>query len=434
MSQDVLKISEFNKYVKDVLNAGFPQEVWICGELQQYNRNKTKRHIFFELVEKDAESKDVKARIGLVIFAGRNSHIQGVLKKSENAFELKDDIEVKFKCKVDFYVPHGALRLVVEDIDPTYTLGKLAQEKQKLIAELKKAGTLDKNKQLELTAVPLNLGLVTSFDSAAYNDFISEMTKSGFGFKIFIENALVQGKNAEADVCRALNKLKKVKDLDAVVITRGGGSIAELSCFDSKLIAEAIAEYPIPVLTGIGHEIDLSVTDLAAHTFAKTPTAVAQLICNRIQWYIERADELIDEVISLAQTKISDEKLKLRDSAMALQANTIQYLKGHGENLVRYLEILRQKPVGIVKDSAKSLSACKELLGKTLNQRMSSEKLKLKNYEKIVNIVHPKNTLKRGFSLTRTKDGKIVKSVKDVNTFDEVTTEVGDGCVRSTVN
>ena len=162
MNKEFLTVSELNILIKDVLNYGFPNAVWICGEIQGFDRNRDKKHIFFELCEKDPASKDITARIGLVIFAGRKNYIDEILKSSENAFQLKDDIEVKFLCRVDFYPPHGAVRLTVESIDPVYTLGKIAQERQKLIALLKQKGTLEKNKSLALPLVPLNIGLITS--------------------------------------------------------------------------------------------------------------------------------------------------------------------------------------------------------------------------------------------------------------------------------
>ena len=211
MPKDYLRVSELNQRIQDVIHVGFPQPLWICGEIQGFDRNRSKNHIFFELVEKDPDSKNIIAKIGLVLFAGRKAHIQEILGKSENAFALKDDIEVQFACSIDFYPPHGAVRLIVESIDPTYTLGKLAQEKQKLIAFLKKRGTLDKNKQLELSPVPLHIGLVTADDSAAYNDFCSELKRSGFAFTVYMHNALMQGKAAEADVFKAMGALEKLE-------------------------------------------------------------------------------------------------------------------------------------------------------------------------------------------------------------------------------
>src|SRR3989338_2820686 len=166
MQSEYLKVSELNELIQDVLRAGFPRPVWVCGEIQGYNRNRGKTHIFFELIEKDPNSEKIVAKIGLVLFSGKNAHINEILKSSENAFALRDDIEVKFSCSIDFYPPHGAVRLVVESIDPTYTLGRLAQEKQRLIALLKQNGTLDKNKQVALPDVPLQIGLITADDSA----------------------------------------------------------------------------------------------------------------------------------------------------------------------------------------------------------------------------------------------------------------------------
>src|SRR3989338_8247648 len=232
MAQEYLRVSQLNELIQDVLHAAFPQPVWVCGEIQGYDRNRGKNHIFFELVEKAPASENIIAKIGLVLFSGRKAHINEVLKKSENAFALRDDIEVKFACSVDFYPRHGAVRLIVESIDPAYTLGRLAQERQKLIAELKEKGVLDKNKLLELPPVPLNIGLVTSDDSAAYHDFCAELRHSGFGFRVFLYNALMQGSKAEKEICQGVEQLGGMEGPEVIVITRGGGSIADLSCFD----------------------------------------------------------------------------------------------------------------------------------------------------------------------------------------------------------
>ena len=253
MSDEFLTVSELNHFIRDVLNSGFPKSLWICGEIQGYDRGKDKKHVFFELCEKDPVTREINARIWLVIFAQARPRIEAILKQAENAFELKDDIEVKFLCKVDFYPGHGQVRLIVEGIDPVHTLGKIAQDRQRLIALLKQKGLLDKNKQLALPVVTLNVGLITSYDSAAYHDFISELKRSGYSFRIFVANSIMQGKNTEASVVKALKTLEGINDLDVIVITRGGGSIAELSSFDSEKIAMAIAELSLPVLSGIGH-------------------------------------------------------------------------------------------------------------------------------------------------------------------------------------
>ncbi|MDP8213511.1 MAG: exodeoxyribonuclease VII large subunit [Candidatus Zapsychrus exili] len=433
MDKEFLTVSELNNLIKDVINMGFPQSLWVCGEIQQYNRSKNKKHVFFQLVEKDQGTNDTKACIDLVIWASRRPYIEEILKKSENAFSLKDDIEVKFACKVDFYPPHGRVRLSVESIDPVYTLGKIAQEKRKLIALLQEKGILDKNKQLDAPVVPLNIGLITSGDSAAYNDFLSELKKSGFGFKVYFKNALMQGKNAEKDVCKALGALNKVKNLDAIVVTRGGGSISDLSCFDSQVIAEKIASLKIPVLSGIGHEIDMSVTDLAAHSFFKTPTAVAQYLVGLTEEYLIDIDQILEEIINISQQRIAEDKGKLKNLAAKLEANTNRYLKEHNAEIIRIIELFKHRPEVLLKDFRNIIDTKKDCLMKVVISRLKNDKKNIIGFQKLVDALDPVNTLKRGFSVTRDKDGKIIKSIKSAKEQDDISTETADGFLTSRI-
>ena len=433
MSQEYFSVSELNRFIKDVVTAGFPEALWICGELQQYDRNKHKNHVFFDLVEKDPNSKDIVARIGLVIFANRKSQIENILKKSENAFSLKDDIEVKFLCRIDFYPPHGEIRLIVESIDPTYTLGRVAQARQKLIALLQEKGTLEKNKKISLPPVPLEIGLVTAYDSAAYNDFCSELQKSGFAFKVYLRDTLMQGKKAEKDVAKALKELQKIKTLEAVVITRGGGSLADLSCFDSQIIAETIAALKIPVLSGIGHEINLTVTDMAAHTFAKTPTAIAQFLVERVKKFLQDLDAKREVVLEGIFSKIDKEKNNLRQLASSTQAGLTHFLKDHHEQIIRFKEWFGHQPAAILREQSKDLCNTQTTLKKTLKIRIEQNQLKLKHYQKFIDIAHPINTMKRGFTITRNKEGKVLKRVEDTNILEEIQTEFPNGKLTSQV-
>ncbi|OGX23742.1 MAG: exodeoxyribonuclease VII large subunit [Omnitrophica WOR_2 bacterium RIFCSPHIGHO2_01_FULL_48_9] len=434
MNKEFLTVSELNILIKDVLNYGFPNAVWICGEIQGFDRNRDKKHIFFELCEKDPASKDITARIGLVIFAGRKNYIDEILKSSENAFQLKDDIEVKFLCRVDFYPPHGAVRLTVESIDPVYTLGKIAQERQKLIALLKQKGTLEKNKSLALPLVPLNIGLITSHDSAAYNDFVAELKRSRIGFKIFLINSLMQGKGAEKSVCVALRRFNRLDNIDVVVITRGGGSIAELSCFDSQKIAEAIALSQLPVLSGIGHEINTTVTDLAAHMYAKTPTAIAQFLSERVNDFLSDLEERLEHLSQLAQEQSLSEKRRLRMSAISLQNQTTNFLKQHQRHIVQLTQQLRQQPLQLLRGQRQDVNNNKDIFLKAVKVYSQTMQQKIGNYQKLVDLLNPKNTMKRGFSVVRTKEGKIVRKIADVKLHENLVTEVLDGVIHSEVH
>lgn len=431
---EFLTVSQLNNLIREVVNMGFPQSLWVCGEIQGFDRSKDKKHIFFDLCEKDPGSKSIVARIGLVIFGSRKNHLNEILGASENAFKLKDDIEVKFLCKVDFYPPHGAMRLIVESIDPIYTLGKIAQEKQKLIAILEKKGILDRNKQLPFPEVPLNIGLITSHDSAAYNDFISELKFSGYAFKVFYRNALMQGKATQTDVCKALDELNKISSLDTIVITRGGGSIADLSWFDSERIAEKIAASSLPVLSGIGHEINITITDLTAHTYQKTPTAIAQFLVEKVESFLTDIEEKFYQIINYAKEKINTEKKDLKGSALSLQNKTHYFLKSHHQDLIRYLETIKRQPLKLLEGRADAVGEKETLIVKAAKMRLKHDMQKIKNYRRIIEIVHPKNTLKRGFSITRDKAGNIVRSIKNVNEGDMIKTCLMDGYLKSQID
>ena len=295
-------------------------------------------------------------------------------------------------------------------------------------------GVFDKNKELEIPRVPMNIGLITAYDSAAYNDFIAELTKSGLGFKLFLRDCLVQGKNAEADIVKALEEVERIDDLDLIVITRGGGSIADLSCFDSRLIAEKIALLRLPVVSGIGHEINISITDLAAHTYAKTPTAVAQFLVNRVEEFLGEINEKLKFILDLAQDRIKAENQRLKDQAIGLQSSTLRFLKVHNEKVLRLSELLKYRPVTLLKANIKSLDQKNIDMFERTKQRMNKEKDRLRSYSKIVEVVSPKNTLKRGFSITRGSSGKIIKSVSGILNNDKLITEVSDGIIESQVN
>lgn len=432
MEEQILRISELNQFIKDVINAGFPQTLWICGEIQGYDRNKTRSHVFFELAEKEENSDQIKARIGAVIWAGKKAYLADILSRAENAFELKDGIEVKLACRVDFYPPHGAIRLIVEEIDPTYTLGKLAQEKQKLIALLKKKGVLDQNKKLEFPLVPLRLGLITAEDSAAYNDFLSELQKSGFAFQIFLKTALMQGKNAQTDIARAL-KFLNTQDVDVIVLTRGGGSLADLSCFDSQLIAEAIASSRIPVLTGIGHEINLSIADLAAHTFAKTPTAIAQFLVGSVQSFVDQLNDGLDVVLRGSQQIVGRARQKLKESAGKIQRQTLFYLKDHQTHVARLKERITRSPFVLCATQSKVVNIFIKDLSKNVLRRIEQDQVRLSNFEKVIRLVRPEKTLRRGFTITRDAQGHVIKDIEDLKSGDFLVTQFADGQAESQV-
>jgi len=434
MAPEILSVSELNDFIKDVVSSGFPSSLWVCGEIQNLDRYKSKAHLFFELVEKDTASKEIKAKLGVTIWATVRPKIEALLKKAENAFELKDGIEVKFSGKVDFYPPYGTLRFVIDNIDPVYTLGKIAQDRQRLIAELTQAGVLAKNKLRELPLVPLNIGLISAFDSAAYNDFIHELGLSGFAFQVTIFNAVMQGKNCEASVCAGLDTLGKQQGLDVIVITRGGGSIAELSAFDSRMIALAVAACPFPVITGIGHEINTSITDLAAHTFAKTPTAAAQFLFRRVKSAVEALDAAQQSLLTDAQAYVEAQQRCLKEQALKLQDLTRVLLQSRKNCHLRLVQRLEQLPFKCCAEAQRDLMLDIDYLKRNTALRLKNARTTVETFDKMVEMASPSRILKRGFSITRLESGRLVRSGTEALPGDELITECLAGMLKSTVH
>ncbi len=411
-TKKIYSVLDLNNAVKGILNREFPDTIWIRGEIQDYNKNKYRQHIFFELCEKAPEIDQIIAKVTAVIFENKKERIIELLKKAENGFELQDGIEVKLLCKINFYSQRGSFNLIVESIDPVYTLGKLAQNRQRTIAELRAKGLLDRNKKLSFPEVPLKIGLITAYDSAAFNDFVEGLKRSQYAFKIFCFNSFMQGKNVEADICAALNYFNKCNDLDAIVITRGGGSTADLSWFDNAKIAQRIALSQIPVLSGIGHEINITITDMASHTSKKTPTAIAQFLVNKVEEFLKKIDEKNTEIIFLAQEILQTHKQRLELVVTNMELKTHKFLGSHKENLASLTNEIQIESNNFIRNS----------------------KTKIKHYETRIKDLDPINIIRRGFSITKTDKGETVRSIKDISKDDEVITIVSDGEIGSKVN
>lgn len=497
--EKVYSILELNSAVKSIIRREFQDMVWVHGEIQDYNKNRHKQHIFFRLCEKHPEIDEIIAQVTVVIYESIKEKLAFILGQAENRFELQDDIEVKFLCRIDFYAKTGSFELIVESIDPVYTLGKLAQNKQKIINELKVKGILDKNKGLAFPLVPLCIGLITSYNSAAFHDFTSELRKSGYGFKIKLFDSSMQGKNVEQDICRALDFFNKC-DIDAVAITRGGGSTADLSWFDNAKIAEKISSSRVPVLSGIGHEINITIADLSSYIYMKTPTAIAQYFIKNIENFLLEIEDKIRKIIVEVNSQIQNNKQELGVDLVNAVQITNSFLKTHREDIVNKVSILRLSTKNLISQnktkvlnlgrnlslysnqmlknfkmyiffskekitprklhnillrlkieltrreemisriSGNIIKFLKEFLkGKQAQIRLApinilkSAEQSIRNYENAIKIADPLNTVKRGFSITKTESGKTVRSIKDVRAEECIITTVSDGNIQSKV-
>ena len=269
-------VGELADAVNQALRRTFTDGVWVRGEIQGWNERGG--HAYFSLAD-DTPGRQAVVRVQF--FAAARQRLRPLLAK--HRLRLTDGMKVRIFGYLDFYAPGGQLGLKLADLDPRFTLGDLAQQRDQVLRRLAADGALDANRRHRLSAVPLRVGVVTSAGTAAWHDFHDELRRSGLGFRLVLADTRVQGPEAGRRVARAIRALSAhalmhrndEQGLDVLVVIRGGGSRNELATFDAEPIARAIAEAPVPVLTGLGHEIDRSVADEVAHTSLKTPTACA---------------------------------------------------------------------------------------------------------------------------------------------------------------
>jgi len=433
-TEKVYTILELNTTVRDLIKDKFPFAVWVCGEIQSLRPERNKRHIYFELVQKSEKTDEITAKARAALFAGRQPLIQQRLKEAQNSFELKNDIEVKFLCEVSLHPPTGQYSLVIIDIDPVYTLGKIAQSRQKIIADLGKRGLLEKNKLLDMPIVPLKVGLITAYDSAAYHDFTNEISLSGYGFKVSVVNCHMQGKTAEKDIVNALdffNSMDKA-ELDVVVITRGGGSTADLSYFDSKKIAEKIAFMNFAVVTALGHQIDITVSDMVSHTTCKTPTKSAQFLVERVETFLKDLEAAGTRITAVGGELISNKKKELQVLTTKVESVSVQYFRFHREDLINKKHQILSVLKVVLAASREDIKIKIDILNSTAKKIFKYSRDNLRYMEDKVKILNPKNILKRGYSVTF-RGQRPVKSIDEVREHDIIKTILYQGQIISKV-
>lgn len=433
-TEKVFSILELNNAIKQIINHEFPDYVWVCGEIQDLRIRENKKHAYFNLVQKHPEIDEILAKVKAIIFEAAKVHIQYKLKTNNLSLFLRDGIEVKLLCRVNLYAKWGEYRLEVFDIDPVYTLGKVAQARQKILEELKKSGVLDKNKFCPLGVVSQNIGLITASNSAAYHDFLSELKKSGFKFTIFFIDCHMQGKFVETDILKALRYFNRLKEdcLDVIVITRGGGQTSELGVFDSRLIAQEVAKSKFPVISAIGHEINLSVLELASHSYFKTPTKVAHFLVERIKEFMQNI-EALHEIILQKSASLLESKKKNLEIKTSKIFNLIQlYFLKHKQNLTKNETLITSQTCKIFKFNSHILHAAFKKIVANYKLNLSIKSRNLNAQEEKVKLLNPKNVLKRGFSITTAKS-KALKNPSGLKKQQVIETVLYQGKLKSKV-
>jgi exodeoxyribonuclease VII large subunit len=407
-----ISLYDLNEYIRRVIALNLPEAMWVRCEIAQLKPSRG--HFYLELVEKQDEnnlSGSLKAQAQAVIW---NRTHQRLLRKNgaELNYLLQDGMEVLLKVEVDFHEQYG-LKLVIQDIDPTYTLGKLELKRRAILKTLKEQNLMAKNGEISLPLVLQKIAIISSEKAAGYQDYLQHLSQNDYqyAYKNELFPAAMQGLNTEKEILKQLKKIERQSaDFDCIIIIRGGGAKLDLAAFDNLELAKAVANSSLPVFTGIGHDIDETVLDKVAHLSLKTPTAVADFFIHRM---LQFESHLLN--IGLGLKEAVNQLLQTQDTQLKQLTQTIDF------------------------QSSKTISQAQQMLDfieielpRTVKYRFEKEESKLENLKKLVSFLSPEATLKRGFSLT-TKDGEIVKNKAKLKQGDVIETHFVDGKVKSEV-
>ena len=429
-----LSVSAFNERVAGFLAGLFPGRFRIQGFVSGFDRQWARGgHVYFDLVEKDpADPSSAVSQISMVIWRGTRGRLQAQLAQLGGPGIALDDQQVTFEVTLNYYTPRGRLSLIVEDVDLEASLGARKLDRERLLRQLAAEDLLERNAKLPLAAVPLRLALVTSVESAAYHDFTKELGLAGIGFRLTCLDARVQGSEQEASLLAAFAWLaKRAAHFDALVLIRGGGSRSDLAGFDGEPLARAIATCPLPVLTGIGHEIDRSVADEVAQRAFKTPTAVAQFLVQRVEDWLARLEQRAEGVERAGERLLLLESRRLERRARALGEVVQRLLARRRERLgdrAATLPLLVRQPLRLAR---LRLARSAERLAPAVHARLNARRRELAHVEDRLRLLDPRRVLERGFSLTRDASGRLLRDSSGLAPGDRITTTLAAGTLES---
>ncbi|HKJ42309.1 MAG TPA: exodeoxyribonuclease VII large subunit [Sunxiuqinia sp.] len=476
MTTTQLTLSELNNRIKEELNDAFPNLMWIKAEISELNINRT-GHCYLELIEANELTKEVLARCRATIW----SYTFRMLKpyfETTTGQAFSEGIKVLISAKVEYHPVYG-LSLNIRDIDPSYTMGDMARKRREILLQLQENGVADMNKELELPLVPQHIAIISSPTAAGLQDFMNQLANNPYHIHFYTKlfPAVMQGKDTAASIIIAMEQVFQYEEFfDVLVIIRGGGAQVDLASFDHYELAYHVAQFPIPVITGIGHDKDETAIDLVAHTKLKTPTAVAEFLITGAATFEQTLEELKDRFVDLVEDRLQTEKEFLQQSLQQMKQGVRQMVSTQNnrfemtsfrlkkaipsffnlkdQQLRQHKYLIEKLGTGHVNEQQHLL--CRKLdnlqffiqrqlriknnhlqqtqqeLKIRLANSLKSQANKLTNFEEKIRLVDPHWVLKRGYSLTY-KNGELVKSIHQLEEGDKLTTQLADGKVKSKI-
>ena len=406
-----MTLFELNHIVRSVLESSLDEEYWVEGEFADASVG-FGGHFYGEVVQKDAQGKNIVARARVTCWA-RNYNIISLRFLKETGEALRRGLHVKLLVRVTFHEQYG-FALNILDVDSSFTLGDMAKRRKEILNQLQQDGIINDNKELPLPSLLKHIAVVSSANAAGYGDFCNQLEHNDYGlfFHHHLFPAVMQGINVEESVMTALAAIADESDRwDCVVIIRGGGATGDLSDFDSYPLAAAVAQMPIPVIVGIGHERDETVLDFVAHTRAKTPTAAAAFLIDNGAQQLARLDDLQNRIMQNVSL-LCERQLRRMEHLTVLLASAPRQRLLTEQHHIQMLQSRYMQSAGFMLQNAK---------------------LKLENLKARYLALDPTIQLKRGYSLTYTADGRLLRSSSDLHFGDQLITRLADGTVKSEV-
>ena len=407
---EALSLQELNALVRRSLEQCLPDEFWVQAELSDVRTNST-GHCYLEFVQKDPRSNSLVAKARRTIWANGFRLLKPYFEEATGQ-AFVSGIKVLVQVTVSFHELYG-YSLTVQDIDPTYTLGDMARRRREILRQLEEEGVLTLNKELDIPRLPQRIAVISSPTAAGYGDFCHQLENNSRGFYFYTElfPALMQGDRVEESVLSALDRVNaRLSEFDVVAIIRGGGATSDLSGFDTYLLAAACAQFPLPIITGIGHERDDTVLDSVAHTRVKTPTAAAEYLINCMDLAADELEVLISQLHESVRSRLTEEHRKL----------------------ISYRNRIPSAVVRRVSDAKLALLTTRKDISLAVQTLLSRQRHRLELLQQRLADASPEKMLARGYSITL-KDGKVVKNGDVLQLNDEIVTRLYQGEIVSIV-
>lgn len=422
---------ELNNLVREVISSTLSEEYWVEAELSEVHE--VRGHCYMELIQKELFSNTPVAKASAKCWKNKWSLLREKFEKVTRE-GLKRGMKVLLKVYADFHEAYG-FAWIVTDINPEFTMGDMARKRQEIIDTLKREGVFELQKELVLPQFAQRIAVISSENAAGYGDFCHQLADNPQQLKFYTRlfPAVMQGEGVEESVIGALNSINEnIEKFDAVVIIRGGGATSDLSGFDTLRLAENVANFPIPIITGIGHDRDESIVDMVAHTKVKTPTAVAALLIDHLNLVLERLLDAQAELIAAVRHRSELEQARLVRMSEKIPVLFSLVKTRQEQRIERHLANITASLNDKLSHERHRLSLIESKLTPTLLQQLTRENYRLQLLQQRLETLNPQRLLQRGYSITLCK-GKVVKDARQLKAGDEIETKLANGKITSII-